>query len=462
MPEELNNTPKEVDVFKKYTKNNKFIVIVIAILIASIIFTGLYFFIKSLLTYTVTYELNGGYMYGSQSTTEEYGFLDRVYTPFAKKRGFYLEGWCKDEELEKPFVEGSRIWSDMTLYANWQKGVAIRLNFAPGEENEDLSLDMLRVKYEQYVKEGESWTLPLVYNDNPNSVHYGEQLLWYYDEACTDHPFETDTYIVTEDIDIYGKWFDTKEEKFDIENGTLNYYLGRCRNIILPNTIERIRSIDYDVFELGFSDQQFGKDKHSVFMNVMDANPRTSLNIIYLNENLKEIGECAFRACRSLNSVYFYGNKVETIGKAAFENCDALVNIELPSSVTEIPDSCFKYAFDENSEKAVIKIGSNIATIGYQAFFDSNLHGVIIEGDTFIDKTAFENCGELRYMEIKSDSVLQSNATDGYSLFESGTYVEPSQYVETPKFVIYVLPEMLEAYKTTNPWAKYYKVIKTK
>lgn len=462
MPEELNNTPKEVDVFKKYTKHNKSIVIVVAIILASMVFTGLYFFIKSLLTYTVTYELNGGYLYGTESNIEEYGFLDKVFTPFAKKRGFYLEGWCKDEELEKPFVEGSRIWSSMTLYANWQQGVAIRLNFAPGEENEDLSLNMLRVKYEQYVKAGESWTLPLIYNDNPQSLHYGEQLLWYYDSECTGHPFDTDTYVVTEDIDIYGKWFDTKEEKFDIENGTLNYYLGRCRNIILPNTVERIRSIEYNKFTLS-SDQQFGKENQSVFRNVLyDVNHRNSLNLIYLNENLKEIGECAFRMCRSLNTVYFLGNKVETIGKSAFENCDNLVKIDLPASVTQIPESCFKYAFNANSEDAVIRLGSSIENIGYQAFYDSNLFGVIIEGNSFIDKTAFESCGELRYIEIKTDSVLDSNATDSYSLLEGGTYVEPTPYVETPKLVIYVMPEMLDTYKNDEIWSKYQQVIITK
>ena len=143
---------KEIDVFKKYSKNNKFIIVVIALLLASVIVTALFFFIKTLLTYTVTFELNGGYVYGVTDTTLELGFLDRVYTPKAKKVGYYLEEWCKDSELTDTFVEGSRIWSSMTLYAHWEEGFAVRLNFAEGEENKDLPISNLKGLYEDYVK----------------------------------------------------------------------------------------------------------------------------------------------------------------------------------------------------------------------------------------------------------------------------------------------------------------------
>jgi len=48
-----------------------------------------------------------------------------------------------------------------------------------------------------------------------------------------------------------------------------------------------------------------------------------------------------FRSCTALTEVIFEGDKVESIGKWTFEDCDSLVEITLPSAVKEIGEEAF-------------------------------------------------------------------------------------------------------------------------
>ena len=145
------NNPKEIDVFNRHDRFSKLKVIGISILIAIVSITALYFFVKSLLTYTVEYNLNGGYVYGSTLEPQKLKFLQKVEEPKnVKKRGYYIEYWSKDEDMGSKFRFGTPIWNSMTLHVKWAEGVAVRLHFAEGEENDDLPLEDLRGYYEQY------------------------------------------------------------------------------------------------------------------------------------------------------------------------------------------------------------------------------------------------------------------------------------------------------------------------
>lgn len=450
MPEQ----PKEVDVFRKYSKNNKLIIVVVALLIASIVVTATYFFVKSLLTYVVTFELNGGYVYGVEDPTIELGFLEKIQTPRAKKEGFYLEEWCTDEELTESFEEGSRVWNDMTLYAHWEPGFAVRLHFAEDEENSDLPVKDLKGLYEDYVKPGSTWSLPHIFNTNKSSIHYGEQLLWYDNVECKGDPFESETYVVTKNIDIYGKWFDTKEEKFDIDdNGSLIAYNGYSKHIILPRTVTSIRSIEYENFRQGFTDQQFGREYHSVFQNVLGGSSGAiGLKIIYLNKELENVGECAFRGCVALEKVVFLGD-TETIGEYAFDHCLSLKEIYLPEGITKISKGCFNNAFDGTSQ-ATLHLGSDVTIIEEDAFLNSGLYSIILDGVNEIGLSAFASCHSLTKVYLNNDEMVSgaSNPSDITSgiFFDTYTTHEPSQHLRI------IVPEsLLNTYKTTSPWSQY-------
>ena len=74
---------------------------------------------------------------------------------------------------------------------------------------------------------------------------------------------------------------------------------------------------------------------------------------VVIPDSVTEIGECAFRCCRSLKEITI-PDSVTEIGKYAFRNCKSLEKITIPSSVIKIGN----YAFD-GCEDLVIKAPEN-------------------------------------------------------------------------------------------------------
>ena len=62
---------------------------------------------------------------------------------------------------------------------------------------------------------------------------------------------------------------------------------------------------------------------------------------ITIPADVTRIGESAFEDCRSMDSVVFAGNKVETIGDWAFYNCHSLRSLTLPEGIEEIGRAAF-------------------------------------------------------------------------------------------------------------------------
>lgn len=461
----MNNEPKEAQVFHTYTKYNKLKIAGIALLIAIISITAMYFFVKSLFKYTVTYELNGGSVYKQELKETQYNFLSKVFEPEkVKKEGYYIDYWSKDSNLNSKFQFGTRIWNSFTLYVKWEEGFAVRLNFAEGEENQDLPINDLKGYYEQYVEPGSSYDLPLIYNTKVGSDHYGEQLLWYDNPECTGEPFDTKTFVVNQNIDIYGRWFDTDEKKFSIsEDGTLNRYLGECNKIILPSTVKKIKNIEYGKFITGQSGENLNDQDgtyQSVWQNVLtDDTGVNSLKIIYLNSELIEIGDCAFRDCESLEQVIFCGDNVERIGEGAFENCSKLIQFQFPTKVTEIESNTFNGAFDRT--KNVELDLKNVENISDSAFINANMRSITLNKVEFIGSKAFAGCNNLHNFEIFSTNVILSNVEGSAEPNNSngiffGTY---RNYGGAQNLKIFVPSSLITEYLKLTYWLMYSDVI---
>ena len=457
------NEPKQLDVFNRHDRFSKLKVVGIAILIAMVVITALYFFVKSLLTYTVDYNLNGGYVYNTTLEPQKLKFLQQVKEPKGvKKEGYYIEYWSKDKNLGSKFRFGSLIWNSMTLHVKWKEGVAIRLNFAEGEENSDLPLADLKGKYEQYLKPGSDWSLPLVFNENKNSVHFGEQLLWYDNPECTGDPFaEKDWDNLTETIDIYGKWYDTDPEKFVIdENGLLTRYLGYCNKVILPNTVRKIKDIAPDRFTTGYSDSlndQAGT-YHSVWQNVMsDETGVNGLKIIYLNSELVEIGDCAFRDCKGLEKIIFQGDNVEILGSWAFANCSNLGEFDFPTKVTRVPSNCFDDAF--KLTKRVSLTLDNVKYIDNKAFINANLYSITLNRVETIGTNAFTSCHNLHDFVINTATLVTSNVAGGNTPGvpnPNGIFFDTYSYsADNQKLKIYVPADLYDDYLALDYWNMY-------
>ena len=61
---------------------------------------------------------------------------------------------------------------------------------------------------------------------------------------------------------------------------------------------------------------------------------------ICIPNGVKEIGECAFRGCRNLETIVI-PNGVTRIGDFAFRGCVSLKSVTLPDSVTKIGVGAF-------------------------------------------------------------------------------------------------------------------------
>lgn len=192
--------PKEIDVFNRYSGRNKLKVILITTIIALFATLFIYFFAKSMLTYTLTYVTYGGTCYGKEVEPQEYMFLDKTVAPEGlQKEGYYIAGFYTDPEFKDEFKFGRGIWKSRTIYIDWQPGYAVQLFFVDGEDTVDrpegnktgFSLAHLKTYYEQYVKPNSVYEMPLVFNDIEGNMHKGEQLLWFYNQDGTDDPFDS-------------------------------------------------------------------------------------------------------------------------------------------------------------------------------------------------------------------------------------------------------------------------------
>ena len=478
----MNKDPKEVGVFNTYTKYNKLKVFGISILIIAVAIIALYFPVKTLFRYTITFNLNGGCVYKEELTTKTYKFLQKIEEPNGVKKygvdkdgneyGYYIDHWSKKKDLSDTYTFGGKMWNSFNLYVKWELGVAVRLHFASGEENEDMTTADLKGYYEQYIKPGSDYTLPLMYNNKIDSGrnHYNEQLMWYDNPECTGEPFFTKTYTnLTESIDIYGKWIDTDADKFVVDdNGTLLRYQGYCNKVYLPSKVKAIKDIKPDKFKTGYGDtiHDQGGEYYSVWAHVLSGNESSAnnLKVVYINPELKKIGDCAFKDCKGLESVIFLEDNVETIGASAFENCVSLKNFVMPSKVQNISTNAFGNAFAKSAKVSLTL--TNVYRIEDNAFINSNITSVTLPKITYIGRNAFSACSELGTFEIQSENLVTSNvntSTNATHTNEQAIFYSTYTTVGYANKLKIIVPKgLITGYLAMPYWSMYSSIISEK
>ncbi len=104
----------------------------------------------------------------------------------------------------------------------------------------------------------------------------------------------------------------------------------------------------------------------------------SGLENIVIPEKVQGIGRAAFNLCESLENIKFASNDT-TIGEGAFMGCGSLIEIELPANLTTIEAVLFSGC----SSLTSITIPSGVTTIGYNAFLNcSSLENVILQRST--------------------------------------------------------------------------------
>ena len=447
--EDLAKLQGEKNAFNKYDRKHTRRKVWTIVIIVTILVVAMWLYAKTLLTYTLSFDAMGG----TAVPSAELGFMDPMVRPKAdpKKPGYYLAGWTKDKDGKKPFVFGSGIWWDTTAYAKWEEGVALKLYFAVGEENDDLSQEELTAK-EEWYKPGTSTGLPMITNTNPDSPHYGERLLWFEDENCTGDPIFDKTYTLNDIKVVYGKWFDIDESKFTIgADGTLKKYIGYCHNIILPAKVKYIKDISRNDFNTGFSDQLHDADdpNFSVFESVI-----SSLKSVYLNDGILRIGNCAFKDCGELKTIKSLGNTLMSIGEYAFENTK-IETFELSSVMETIGANAFNGA----SNLKTMTIEPNIVEIQEGAFANTGLRTIILPNVANIGKKAFMGCNNLKKVYFLNPTMVNANTVtipemtnpDSDNVFKGTASVNAI----INELYIYVPANLVDDYQNSHPWSVY-------
>ena len=171
----------------------------------------------------------------------------------------------------------------------------------------------------------------------------------------------------------------------------------------------------------------------------------SSLTAITIPESVTSIGEYAFVGCSSLTDINIpESSQLTSIGEDAFFRCSSLTAITIPESVTSIGE----WAFVGCSSLTAINIPEGVTSIGSYVFSGcSSLTTIVLPKNLkYIDYGAFANCSELLDVYCYAEEVPSTEA-DAFD----------SSY---PKYVtLHVPANALNAYKSTEPWSNFGKIV---
>jgi len=163
------------------------------------------------------------------------------------------------------------------------------------------------------------------------------------------------------------------------------YGVGDSKSIDLPKTIRTISNTSF----VNNSLKAFKIDAANTSFSVVDG-------VLFDRESKKLISY----PIKKGNS-YTIPNAVTTIGMDAFNNHKALTSITIPTSVTTIEQSAFQYAGKDNGLAVTINSGSQLETIGKNAFFESGVKTITIpNGVKTIGEQAFQGCARLTSINL--------------------------------------------------------------
>ena len=202
-----------------------------------------------------------------------------------------------------------------------------------------------------------------------------------------------------------------------------NYAFSHCSdltNITIPNSVTSIGSSAF----YGCSNLQYNEYDNALYFG-NNSNPyvvlvkakNTSITTCAISGQAKVICNYAFHNCSRLTSITI-PDSVTSIGDHAFSYCSGLTSVTIPDSVTSIGNYAFYYCSGLTS----ITIGNSVTSIGNYAFSHcSDLTNITIPNSvTSIGNYAFYYCSGLTSVTFENTGKWYITTTVGTS---GGTYM---------------------------------------
>ena len=389
-----------------------------------------------IITYRITYELNGGEITGNPST---YTVEDSVTLLSPQKDYYDFVGWNDDGKIEKGST-GDKVFT--AEYTPTVYHITYDCGKGNGTDNETtytVESDTITLSDGYYINaDFMGWTLdgePITEISHGSHGDITIVAVWNMYDVTLELVTNGTSYIVT------GKNIDKtdiviKPAYKGIPVTAIKERAFENSDIVSITIPDSVTSIGYsaffgcyrlaEVYNLSSLNITKGSDNHGgvgryaldVYTDKNAPSKLTRENdfIIHTVENLKtlvnyvgneteitipsvisHVGYGVFYNCSSLTSIEI-PNSVTSIGDSAFENCSSLTSIMIPSSVTSIGDS----AFSGCSSLTSVTIGNSVTSIGSYAFLGcSSLTSVTIPNSvTSIGVCAFSGCRSLTSITI--------------------------------------------------------------
>lgn len=139
---------------------------------------------------------------------------------------------------------------------------------------------------------------------------------------------------------------------------------------------------------------------------------RSSIETVVVEEGITGIGRYAFQDCQNLVTVSLPDSLTGILPIYAFDGCTSLKNLTIPEGITEVDSN----AFSECQNLQSVILPASVIKVGSDAFYNcENVERLIILGtDVNIEVRAFYNCYDLHEVAINSSIAQIGNYAFAY------------------------------------------------
>ncbi len=192
----------------------------------------------------------------------------------------------------------------------------------------------------------------------------------------------------------------------------LVYYDGTATEVEIPSQVT-INGVNYNVRAGNFS---FAK---------------TGVTKVIVQEGVQSLGVHTFYQCESLVEIQI-PSTVTALKSRTFAYCSSLTTVELPSTLVSISNLVFYRCFALKE----LNLPEGLKTIGEEAFYSSGLVSAVLPNSlTSLGKRAFASCRELRSVTLSTGLDTIAQGTFSYcEKLESVTIPENIEKIDSSAF----------------------------